>query len=319
MRREIVAVMLAALVVLAGGVGLVYGQSVGQPALGRPGEDQSSDASALALALADKKLEFSGLFGTDLRLTVGVDVWGNQWQTGFGVNPNTQGFKNLTATALGVGIIPNVTLSYGRFFTSASYMWTPDYDFGRFSDVINGVGGAFVLEQSTRASRQEAEAVFGYRFFETDRGGIGVAVGYKGIFQDYVTSTRCAALATPQAFVPGFCVPDGKAGGHSKTNYNGPIAGLVGNASLGSGFSLFGNAAGGVLYTNCDPSCPTFGSAPYAAAKVGASYRPFEIPLAFTLGYRVQVLNTEQQGVSPRTGNAIDLTHGLIFGANWSF
>jgi len=331
-------VAVAWVVVFTGSIHFVYGESLEPPAVVRAAEEATPiDTTALALALADRKLELSGLFGTDLRLTVGADVWFNQWQTGQTFGSQRQGFRNETLTTLGVGIIPNATLSYQRFFVSASYMWTPDYHFGSTTTVLNtnalvnvvgfGIQSLSVLQETHfTASRQEAEVSFGYRFFETETGFLGAAVGYKGIFQDYVTSFRRASGAVPFGF--GSFGPLIRAGGHTQTNYNGWIVGLVGAASLGGGVGVFGNAAGGVLYPNCsgskkqfadEPSCPGFGVAPYAAAKVGVSYRPFDAPLTFSAGYRIQVLNTEFKGTTPRAGNTIDLTHGLIVGANWTF
>lgn len=325
MNMRVVVATVAWILVLTGGTGLAYAQSWGPPAIGRSAEETSpADLMALGSALADKKVELSGLFGTDLGLTIGVDLWFNQWQTGFSFNSDQVGFQNVTQTALGVGVIPNVTLSYRRFFVSASYMWTPDYDFGATRSIVTipvplddgtQFPFPFVLERRIKASRQEVEATFGYRFFETDQGFIAAAVGYKGIFQDYVTAERFALAGDPRNFL----TPPERAGKHTETNYNGWFVGFVGGASLGGGVGIFGNAAGGVLYPHCNPSCPDLGVAPYAAAKVGVSYRPFDLPLTFAAGYRVQIINTEVRGLTPRSGNSIDLMHGLVLGANWSF
>jgi hypothetical protein len=324
MKTRVAAVAVAAVLTLTGSIGLAHAESLGQALVSRPADDAStSDLAALGLALADKKFELSGLFGTNLGLTLGLDVWLNQWQTGFALNDGNN-IRNTTMTAVGVGFVPNVTLSYDRFFISASYMRTTDYQFGTTRDVVTtpdpvsdcrpqpGIQCVFNRELRTEASRQEAEVAFGYRFFETDRGFLGAVVGYKGIFQDFTTDVRFAQVTDPLNFGTFQTF-------NSSTRYNGGFVGLVGAASLGGGFGVFGNAAGGALKPNCTPSCPDFTIAPYAAAKFGASYRPFEMPLTLTAAYRIQVINNESRGVTGRTGNVIDLTHGLVLGANWSF
>jgi len=326
MKTRIVAVAVAAVLALTGSIGLAHAESLGQALVSRSADDASaSDLATLGSALADKKFELSGLFGTNLGLTLGLDVWLNQWQTGAAVNDSGgRNIRNTTFTAVGVGFVPNVTLSYERFFVSASYMRTTDYQFGTTRDLVTGPNleqlqcGAVrdattcVRELRSEASRQEAEVAFGYRFFETDRGFLGAVVGYKGIFQDFTVDARFADVRDPVNFTP-FQTSN------SSTRYNGGFVGLVGAASLGGGFGIFGNAAGGALKPNCTPSCPDLSIAPYAAAKFGASYRPFDIPLTFTAAYRIQVLNTEVKAITNRTGNVIDLTHGLVLGANWSF
>src|SRR5262245_24362723 len=70
----------------------------------------------------------------DLSLTLGLDIWPNQWvksATFFPSGGSNQG----QVSAFGVGFIPTATLTYQRFFLSASYMVTPDYHFGAISAV----------------------------------------------------------------------------------------------------------------------------------------------------------------------------------------
>jgi hypothetical protein len=328
MKTRVAAVAVAVVLALTGSIGLAHAESLGQGLVSRSADDASaSDLAALGLALADKKFELSGLFGTNLGLTLGLDVWLNQWQTGIPTNDSEgRNIRNTTLTAVGVGFVPNVTLTYDRFFVSASYMHTNDYEFGTTRDIVTistfdpgcqprlTILCVFTREQHVEASRQEAEVAFGYRFFETDRGFLGAVVGYKGVFQDFTSVVRFASVTDPVNFGAFQTVTS-----NSSTRYNGGFIGLVGAASLGGGFGIFGNAAGGALKPNCTPSCPGLSIAPYAAAKVGASYRPFDMPLTFTAAYRVQVINNEFTVITNRTGNVIDLTHGLVLGANWSF
>lgn len=297
MKRAIVGAGVAWLLVLTGGAGLVYGQSA---------------ADRLSLSANQPIPEGSAEIAEGLWVTLGAQIWLNQWQTGSTVI-STNGGHVQSFTALGSGLIPTLSLRYKQFFVSGSYMWTPDYDFGKSTEtvsVVNAAGaivGAAEMETSTIASRAEADFSVGY--FVHPR--LGLKIGYKGIFQDYSQTERQ---------IGGTAVAAQITKGDSKTNYNGVTFGLVANAPMGEGFTLFGTALGGYLGVSCDPDCPTFSGATYANAEIGASYNPTSIPsLSFTLGYRAQVVNTLLDDSRFRDGNAIDLTHGLTFGVNWTF
>src|SRR5439155_25696329 len=97
MKMRTTAVAVACVAALVGSIGISHADPLNF-AVARPMDDTSAtDAMALATALNDKKFELSGLFGTDLRLTVGLDLWLNQWQTGIFVSNNqSQGFRNET-------------------------------------------------------------------------------------------------------------------------------------------------------------------------------------------------------------------------------
>src|SRR5712691_5609667 len=175
MQKGIVGGVVAWLFVVAGSISLVYSQPAALTG--------ASETSTLRL-------------GRDLSLTLGLDVWPNQWVKGFTTFP-TGGSNVGQVSAFGVGFIPNATLTYQRFFLSASYMITPDYHFGQISTVNApcGVGvipscmgvtgpllGPATLEATrTTASRQEGDLTIGY--FPLD--WLGVAIGYKGIFQRF--------------------------------------------------------------------------------------------------------------------------------------
>src|SRR5436190_1622700 len=231
------------LLVFAVSVEPVHAQALEQTLLGRTASETSAaETMAVASKLNDRKFELSGLFGTDLSLTVGLDIWANQWQSGLAVGPGDgsegRNIRNTTFTAFNVGFVPNATLTYQRFFVSASYMGTPSYDFGATRDIGTTQTSQgllpFVREIRTSASRQEVEAAFGYRFFETERGFIAVAVGYKGIWQDFSAEGRFALnLADPDNFQV-------VQKADSTTRYHGGFLGFVGAASLGSGFGIFG-------------------------------------------------------------------------------
>jgi hypothetical protein len=284
-------------------------------------------------AASNQATEGSTWLGKDLFLTVGLDVWPHQWQTGtapvFGVNAQS-------VSTIGVGLIPTIGLRYKEnFFLTASYMWTPDYDFGK--TVATGFlanGSPQTFEADLTATRQEADFIIGYSPLDW----LGIAIGYKGIFRDY--SFRHVFHIIPPS--PTFDSLDNY---EVKTYYNGPIFGLVGGTKIKeSGFSIAGNAFGGYLFTSCSrisnntpstPPCPQVSNGPYAATKLWLRYNPTTLPqLSFTLGYRVQLINTDIKSTSswprsnfestgldlgPNTSNVIDITHGPIFGLAYGF
>lgn len=291
MHKVIFRMGVALLLVIAGNMSLAYGQA----------------------AAPRGTVEESTQLGRDLFLTIGLDIWPHQWQTG--IVGNT-GANIQSVTDFGVGIIPTFTLTYKRFFISASYLATPEFGFGtsaqltalRFVDLPDI---SVVQETNLRASRQEGDFTVGY--FPLD--WLGVAIGWKGVFQDYENLTRFRTI-DDQAVT--FWDKS-----QSSTNYNGPIAGVLGSARINDSFSLVGNVFGGYLFTSCSPQCSSFDDAAYISSKIVLRYALKDLPQLFwTIGYRVQVLNTfVDPGFDTGSGtmNAIDLTHGPVFGMNYRF
>jgi hypothetical protein len=106
----------------------------------------------------------------------------------------------------------------------------------------------------------------------------------------------------------------------STTCHNGPIFGILGSARINDSFALLGNAFGGYMVVSCSPDCPEFGHDSYAASKLVVRYAPKSLPQrSLTLGYRVQVINTDIDAQGFDTGNGIDLTHNPVFGVNYRF
>jgi len=300
--KVIVGLGIAWLFVIAGSLNLVHGQAATMGGVGEP--------STLRL-------------GRDLSLTIGLDVWPNQWVKSSGSFP-TGGSNVGQVSAFGVGFIPNATLTYQRFFLSASYMVPTDYHFGKTSIVTAPFGvtpgplgptpaPADLLEVSTDASRQEGDLTLGY--FPLD--WLGVAIGYKGIFQHFDNEFRSTLAGA--SMVSEF-----------NARYNGITFGMLASAKIDDRFSLVGNAFGGYLFVSCSPFCVS-GDSPYTAAKLVLRYAP--VPqFSLTLGYRVQIINNPPK--TPSTSNApvppglpsdfdapsgIDLTHGPVMGVNYRF
>jgi len=294
MQKVVVGVGIMWLIVVVGSVSLVYGQAT---------VPVGSTESSIRL-------------GEDLSLTLGLDVWPNQWQTSSAFAQSNA--RSIQAnTAFGVGFIQTATLVYKRLFASISYMRTTNYDFGSNTSLVNGTAEdpnaplgtpgstVAVLQQGVTGSRQEGDLTVGY--FPLN--WLGVAVGYKGVFQDFDINGRFT--------LPGQSVTD-LMPSTSKTRYNGVIFGVLGSARIDDRFTLLGNVFGGYLFISCSPDCPDIGNGSYAASKLVLRYA-LTPQFSLTLGYRVQIINTSIANDSFDSGHAIDLTHGPILGVNARF
>jgi hypothetical protein len=299
-QKVIVGLGIVWLFVTVGSFNLVYGQ----PAT----VDSASELSTIRL-------------GHELSLTIGLDVWPNQWVKSFVTFP-FGGTEVGQISAFSVGFIPSATLTYQRFFLSASYMVPTEYQFGKISTVLAPRGvtpgppgtpmaPADLVEASVNATRQEGDLTLGYFPLEW----LGVAIGYKGIFQRFDTELR-SVLADAAAVVK------------DTTNYNGITFGVLASAKIDDRFSLIGNAFGGYLFISCRTSCSSSNS-PYTAAKLVLRYAPTP-RVSLTLGYRVQIVNNppETPSTAPvRPGlpsefdapSAVDLTHGAVMGVSYRF
>jgi len=196
------------------------------------------------------------------------------------------------------------------------------YQFGKISTVVAPMGvipgppgetssTAELLELRTDASRQEGDLTLGY--FPLD--WLGVAIGYKGIFQRFENEVRFLVANTTETF-------------RFTTNYNGITFGVLASAKIDDSFSLIGNAFGGYLFVGCNFSCSS-GNSPYTAAKLVLRYAPTP-RVSLTLGYRVQIVNNPPKTPSDSpivpglplefdAPSSIDLTHGAVMGVNYRF
>jgi hypothetical protein len=338
MHKVIFGIGVAWLLIIAGNVSLVYGQ----------------------VAATTGAIEESTQLGRDLFLTIGFDIWPNQWQKTYSAlsapNPygggplivNANSVNNIQASsAFNVGFIPTATLTYKNLFLSGSYMATLDYQFGTSSQIVTTPAfrgdGTFVpdiplgLETELEASRQEWDFIMGYFPLEW----LGIAIGYKGIVQDYelkqtLTPPINGSFTNPEADEP--------TTSNSKIRYNGPILGVLANTRLSDNFALLGNVFGGYLFVDCTPSCTQtvvtdpsrstgdrtnrsifalLGSqslvedSPFVSSKLMLRYAPTSLPaLSLTLSYRVQLIISESDISS---GPGIDVTHGPVIGVNYRF
>jgi hypothetical protein len=276
--------------------------------------------------------------GSDFSLTIGLDVWPNQWvktipnrlitqpllssvNQRLPLNPATFSLRSAEqASSFGVGFIPTVTLTYKKkFFLSSIYMATPDYDFGSITPtVVVGTGGTDTvgaLQSSLTASRREVDLTMGYFPLHW----LGVAIGYKGMFQDFEFKNSFTFLVPSNLQGQSSSLPVTSIVAH----YNGPIAGVLASVPIDQRFTLVGNVFGGYLFSDCHPSCAQ-GDSPYTSGKLVLRYAPTS-KFFVTLGYRVQVVNdridvTHHNGTpSTQTETFIDLTHGPVFGVNYRF
>ena len=239
--------------------------------------------------------------GDDLHFTIGYRNWFHSWTTqgkfGFG------GFLALFAgptTSDGIGYIPTAGIRYKDFFVSASGFFSNNYT----ADFVS------VIDQHSK--RKEVDVNAGYYIHPW----IALSAGYKHITQDFTLS------GFPQLFF------------HTKFAYNGPTLGASVNIPIPegnlmpSGFNVYGNGAGGYLWThgNTDSFTPASGisnHAFYAVLEGGLAYKFGDWPVALTAGYKFQSLNTffkSQKSASESGRNSqTDFMRGPIVGASYIY
>jgi len=243
----------------------------------------------------------------DLRFSFGLKLWFNKWENAkFGTNP---GPHILHMDDNSIGYIPTLGLRYKDFFISASGMFATAYKFDvplSFTQ-ING-------DTSFGASRQEADINFGYYIHPM----IAASIGYKGTFQtlhiqDHLVGQNPLNRPSPTP-------------AQVKYTYNGPTVGLSTNIPFGEGglgllpfgLNLYGNAGGGYLFTSTSFKPVEFGNhAAYGVVEGGLAYKPDQLPLVFTVGYKYQLINTQLNSTFKqlfRTNSVNDITSGPLIG-----
>jgi hypothetical protein len=231
----------------------------------------------------------SAKLGKDLSMTVGYKLWINTWETAIPNFQNSGSHVNAIVAGPVAASIPNLSLKYKDFLLSGSYLFTGDYNFPAYRDTFSN--GTVSSDITFKASRTETDLNLGY--FVTPN--LIATVGYKNVEQKYTQTYQ------GQTFAP------------SKTHYNGVTLGIAGSAGIGSGFSMYGNAAGGLMGATYSPSS-THDTALYEASEVGFAWRAPSVPLSASVGYKFQYLTTRSGGV-----NAADVTRGYILGLNYTF
>jgi hypothetical protein len=187
----------------------------------------------------------------------------------------------------GAASIPNLSLKYKSWLVSGSYLATGDYNFPAYREQFaNGQGNLVNI----KASRTETDLNAGYYFTPN----LAATLGYKNVEQKYTNSVNGVVFPT------------------SKTHYNGVTAGVAGAAGIGSGFALYGNAAGGLMSATYTPSSGSAQTALYEAMELGLAWH--RSGFGASLGYKFQYLTTHTPG-----NVSADVTRGYMLGLSYTF
>jgi hypothetical protein len=243
---------------------------------------------ALVAAAAPARADETHMLGENTSLTLGYKLWLTTWETAIG---GPSGTNHVTALTKGTDAtsVPNLSLKYKNWLISGSYLVTGDFHFPSYQDVrANGTLGPNV---AFTASRTETDLNVGY--YVTPN--LVATVGYKNVEQKY-TEYDNGVLAGPA----------------SKTHYNGVTAGLGGSAGIGHGWSMYGNAAGGLMSATYSPSSGNAQTALYEASEVGFAWH--HQGFGASLGYKFQYLTTHTPG-----NVSADVTRGYMLGMNYTF
>ena len=244
----------------------------------------------------------------DLFMSVGYKLWISGWQSGTQTFPSQQGKNTQAFTATAAASMPSFSLKYKKFFVSTGFLFTPDYDFFKYTDRLSlgtGATTASDFEFTYTGSRKETDFNAGFYVHPA----IALTIGYKGVTQDYNLKIRS---------VDGALVPTSP-NSDSKTKYNGVTFGIVGSAPIGGGFSLYGNGVGGFMSVDYEPASSSNNSAVYEASELGLAYKAKNLPLSFSFGYKYQVINNKTDDPNFKDQNVIDLTRGYVLGFNFIF
>lgn len=243
-------------------------------------------AVSLTLPLAQPAAAASTVFGSEnLNLILGYRAWINNWTSW-----NTGATNRPHYSAVSQGGVANnfsATLRYKQLFTNLGYYFTGDYNFPRFVENDN-------TAVTLKAKRNEIDWNLGFMVVPQ----LGFTVGLKNVNQKWI------GAASTQDW-----------------NYLGPTLGIVGNAAIGKGFSLYGNGAGGFMNLTIDnPSnAGRQDKATYESAELGVAWKPASAPISASFGYKFQKLSTKLDIAGYENLRGIDLTTGYILGLNLIF
>ena len=284
-------------------VRLALAQTASQPTiLGRT--QTSSEPTRLALAQipgqqpTDKTVQLAD----DLHLTVGFRSWFNSW-----TSPGKFfiGGVALETTSDGIGYIPTLGVRYKDFFVSASGFFNNTYS----ADLLN-VGPPIFLPAlfDQHAKRKEADVNVGYYIHPW----IALSAGYKHISMDFTVSGIPSSALSAQY------------------SYNGPTLGaavsipIPEGGLLPSGLTVYGNGAGGYLWTHGNTqngASLVSNHAFYSVLEGGLAYKFASLPVALTGGYKFQALNMhykpgQSQSLAGRNSQT-DVMRGPIVGVSY--
>lgn len=249
----------------------------------------------------------------DLHLSVGFKAWFNDWMGGGEIFVNNDPKKLDT---FGTGLIPTFGLRFKDSFISASGMIGTSY---RRPEIPSSAPFPPVVGElkTMHMKRKEVDVNLGHYVLPW----LALSAGYKGVFQTFDCNQ------------PGFC------------NFNdeyalqGPTVGLSLNVPVPlwneflAGFSVYGNAGFGYLDVQGDfirvrPGAPkgevrNYNHAFYYNGEIGIAYKVPALPIAFTAGYRYQIIEksftsrNEQFPLVPAKEN--DITKGGLIGITFVF
>lgn len=235
--------------------------------------------------------------GKDFYLTIGLKVWGAEWQTPF---PSSLGGVHIITTTSKAQpvLIPSLAMRFKDLVISGGYFTTTKFDFQKFTTVVDfGPPTGFTVDTTTAtAKRTESDVNLGYVIYRS----IALSVGYKQISQKYHTVDSSPGL---QDFVF-----------DSETKYAGPTIGIAASAPIGrGGLGLYDNFSYGQLkaqFTGEEEK----DDAMYISSELGFTYKAGVALMS--LGYKYQALDTttrDSKQIAP------DVTKGFIFGLNLTF
>ncbi len=238
----------------------------------------------------------------DLKVSLGLKLWYNTWETGFFNNDPSTGTNVISSTSdWKPALIPSFSVRYKDFVASMGYFTKTSYSFANFSDMQNlTCCGPKNVTTAFSAKRDELDVNFGY--FVAPQ--LAVTLGYKSVNQTYtVTESAPGVIFTPATST-------------SKTKNTAPTIGILGFAPLGGGFTLYGNGAFGPMKSKFEDGSSAKGS--YQSTELGVAHAFGNSGLSASLGYKVQIIDVKD---AVTTGNqrARDTTNGLIMGVTYTF
>ncbi|MDE2290677.1 MAG: hypothetical protein KGL53_01235 [Elusimicrobia bacterium] len=228
----------------------------------------------------------------DFNMILGYKLWLNSWTTWNtgGVNPHID-----SVSKNGVANNINATMRYKQLFTNLGVTLTGDYTFPSYEEDNS------TAKVTLKANRTEVDWNIGWMAVPQ----LGFTVGLKNVHQRWLDSTTGAL--------------------YQNWNYLGPTVGIVGNAAIGNGFSLYGNGAGGVMGLQITDSHNVLknpnrhDSATYELAELGIAWKARTVPISATVGYRIQKMSTKLDISGYGDQRGIDLTSGYSLGLNLIF
>ncbi|MDO8756447.1 MAG: hypothetical protein Q7J64_00390 [Elusimicrobiota bacterium] len=247
-------------------------------------------AAAMPAAAVEGKI----IDNPDLSFIVGYRMWLNNWSSWNTGESGTNFIQNSQASLANSG---SLTFRYKRFFTNVGLTGFGEIVFPTYSDRL--ASGALRNVQM-KATRNEVDWNLGYSVIPQ----LGFTVGLKHVAQKWQYSYNGAAYG-------------------SATNWywTGPTLGMYGSAAIGSGFSIYGNGAGGIMSVSQDPK-PTVArndTATYESAELGLAWKAAKAPLSASLGYKFQRINTRFDVAGYTNMRGLDLTSGYTLGLNVIF